>query len=206
MGLKFSYIRSAVHPQDYPTAKKPEIAIAGRSNAGKSSLLNSMAGGEKLAKVSNTPGKTRLLNFFDVGNYYTLVDMPGYGFASRSGGEMRDWQSMIENYLMTRETLIGMVLVMDVRRKWDEEEEMMKNLCEQKDIPLAVVLTKIDKLNRSEMMKAQKHITEMSGSDYLFFVSNLKNQGTKEFEEFLFDSWVKPDLNVQSPSLKEKKQ
>lgn len=190
MSLSFRFVKSAVLPQDYPLSKKPEIAITGRSNAGKSSLLNSMSG-QKIAKVSSTPGKTRLLNFFDVSNRYTLVDMPGYGFAARSGSEIRQWHQMIEGYLMNRENLKGLLLVMDSRREWTDDEEMLKDVCAKRMIPMAVVLTKVDKLNRKEFEQSKKRITEQSGVESLFFVSNLKNTGTKELEDFIFQTWIK---------------
>ena len=89
------FLKSAVWPKDYPEADRPEIALIGRSNAGKSSLLNALVS-QKAAKVSQTPGKTRLLNFFDFGDHYRLVDMPGYGFAARSGDEILAWEKMIK--------------------------------------------------------------------------------------------------------------
>lgn len=190
MSSSFRFVKSAVFPEDYPISKKPEVAIAGRSNAGKSSLLNSMFG-QKLAKVSSTPGKTRLLNFFDVSDKYSLVDMPGYGFAARGGAEIKQWHKMVETYLLSRENLRGLLLVMDSRRDWTQDEELLKSLCADKDLPLAVILTKVDKLNRKEFEQSKKRLTEQSGVENLFFVSNLKNTGTKELEDFIFQTWVK---------------
>src|SRR5687768_5730395 len=95
---KITFIKSAKVPKDFPHGSKPEVAIAGRSNAGKSSLINIMAR-SKVAKVSSTPGKTRLLNFFDYDNKFRLVDMPGYGFSKRSGHEQHSWEEMVEAYL-----------------------------------------------------------------------------------------------------------
>lgn len=190
MSSSFRFVKSAVLPQDYPPSKKPEVAITGRSNAGKSSLLNSMSG-QKIAKVSSTPGKTRLLNFFDVGSKYTLVDMPGYGFASRSGAEIRQWHQMIEKYLMNRETLKGLLLVMDSRREWTDDEELLKDLCRNRMIPIAVILTKVDKLNRKEFEQCKKRITKQSGVENIFFVSNLKDTGTDDLEKFIYQTWIK---------------
>lgn len=185
------FIKSAVLPKDYPKTGKKEIAIAGRSNAGKSSFLNAIAN-SKIAKVSNTPGKTRLLNFFSRGDNYVLVDMPGYGFAARSGNEMREWHTMIENYLSMREELVGLVLVMDSRREWTEDEELLKAYTDSRGLPMAVVLTKSDKLTRNEINQAVARIKRAAATEAVFMTSALKNIGQEEVEEYLFENWVKP--------------
>ncbi|MBS1971234.1 MAG: ribosome biogenesis GTP-binding protein YsxC [Bdellovibrionales bacterium] len=184
------FIKSAVLPQDYPKTGKKEIAIAGRSNAGKSSFLNAIAR-SKIAKVSNTPGKTRLLNFFSRGDSYVLVDMPGYGFAARSGDEMREWHTMIENYLSMREELAGLVLVMDSRREWTEDEELLKAYTDSRGLPMAVVLTKSDKLTRNEINQAISKMKKAAGTEAVFMTSALKNIGQEEVEEYLYENWVK---------------
>lgn len=184
------FIKSAVLPQDYPKTGKKEIAIAGRSNAGKSSFLNAIAK-SKIAKVSNTPGKTRLLNFFSRGDSYILVDMPGYGFAARSGDEMREWHMMIENYLSMREELAGLVLVMDSRREWTEDEELLKAYTDSRGLPMAVVLTKSDKLTRNEINQAISKMKKAAGTEAVFMTSALKNIGQEEVEEYLYENWVK---------------
>jgi GTP-binding protein len=184
------FIKSAVLPQDYPKTGKKEIAIAGRSNAGKSSFLNAIAK-SKIAKVSNTPGKTRLLNFFSRGDSYVLVDMPGYGFAARSGDEMREWHTMIENYLSMREELAGLVLVMDSRREWTEDEELLKAYTDSRGLPMAVVLTKSDKLTRNEINQAVAKMKKAAGTEAVFMTSALKNIGQEEVEEYLYENWVK---------------
>jgi len=125
MPKTIQFIKSAVLAKDYPNHNMAEVAIAGRSNAGKSSFINGLAK-SKIAKVSSTPGKTRLLNFFNMEDSYVLTDMPGYGFAARSGNELREWQQMIETYLTTRENLKGLILVMDIRRSWTNDEEIMR--------------------------------------------------------------------------------
>lgn len=184
------YLKSAVFPQDYPAADRPEVAIAGRSNAGKSSLLNTICG-SSVAKVSQSPGKTRLLNFFDFGQHYRWVDMPGYGFASRSGDEMHEWHTMIETYLTTRETISGLLLVMDARRDWTEDEELLKRFCFRMERPMAIALTKIDKLKKPEITARVKEIKKQAGLSAIFPISNLKKQGVKELEEYIFLEWVK---------------
>ncbi|MGZ3772415.1 MAG: ribosome biogenesis GTP-binding protein YihA/YsxC [Pseudobdellovibrionaceae bacterium] len=190
MRKTIEFIKSAVLAKDYPLHKKSEVAIAGRSNAGKSSFINALAKG-KVAKVSSTPGKTRLLNFFDMEDSYVLVDMPGYGFAARSGNEMVEWHKMIETYLMTRENLSGLLLVMDIRRSWTDDEELLKKFSDERGFPLAVILTKADKMSRSQMLQAVAKIKKTSGLSAVFPVSALKKEGQNEVEEFIFENWIK---------------
>ncbi|MBK9323882.1 MAG: ribosome biogenesis GTP-binding protein YsxC [Bdellovibrionaceae bacterium] len=189
MSGSIKYIKSAVLPKDYPKTGKKEIAIAGRSNAGKSSFLNSLAKG-KVAKVSNTPGKTRLLNFFSNGDSYVIVDMPGYGFAARSSKEIHEWHAMIETYLSIREELAGLVLIMDARRSWTKDEELLKTFTETRGIPLAIVLTKADKLSKNEIQKSLASIKKNSGSSSVFMTSALKKSGHDEVEEYLYEHWI----------------
>ncbi|MNJ92530.1 putative GTP-binding protein EngB [compost metagenome] len=195
MPKPIKFIKSAVLTKDYPESAKPEIAIAGRSNAGKSSFINAL-GSSKIAKVSSTPGKTRLLNFFSLGEAYNIVDMPGYGFAARSGDEMREWQQMIEAYLMTRENLRGLVLVMDIRRDWDQDEELLKHFSDTRGFPMAVVLTKADKMSRGQMIQSVAKIKKQSGLSAVFASSALKRQGQEEVEEYVFENWIKAKGNT----------
>jgi GTP-binding protein len=190
MSGNIKFIKSAVLPKDYPQTGLKEIAIAGRSNAGKSSFLNSIAN-SKIAKVSNTPGKTRLLNFFSRGDKYVIVDMPGYGFAARSGDEIREWHVMIENYLSTREHLAGLVLVMDSRREWTKDEELLKAYTDSRGLPLCVVLTKSDKLTRNESQKCLAAVKKAAAISAVFMTSALKKTGHKEAEDFLYENWIK---------------
>src|SRR6478752_6525097 len=136
MPKTIQFIKSAVLPKDYPIHKMAEVAIAGRSNAGKSSFINALTR-NKVAKVSSTPGKTTLLNFFNMEDSYVLVDMPGYGFAARSNDEISQWHQMIEAYLMSRENLVGLVVIMDIRRDWTADEELLKKFSDERGFPLA---------------------------------------------------------------------
>lgn len=189
MSVSIQFMKSAVLPKDFPLTQKAEVAIAGRSNAGKSSFLNAVAGG-RLAKVSSTPGKTRLLNFFSVNNKYILVDMPGYGFAARSGDEVREWHVMVETYLTTRLSLAGLILVMDIRREWSEEEELLKRFAFNQDFPMAIVLTKADKMSKNQMAQAVHKIKRQSGLSDVFVTSTLKKFGHEEVEDFIYKNWV----------------
>lgn len=185
------YIKSAVLPKDYPPIRLPEIALAGRSNAGKSSLLNTLGGG-RFAKVSGSPGKTRLLNFFDFRDKYTIVDMPGYGFSKRSGDEQASWHQLIETYIRERESLCGMVLVMDIRREWSEDERMLKSFLNDHGIPMAIVLAKADKVGRNDIAKAVAAMKKKSANAYVFAVSSLEKTGHVALEEFFYKEWVEP--------------
>jgi len=188
--MKIKFIKSSVLIKDFPKHELPEVAIVGRSNAGKSSFINALAG-KTIAKVSTTPGKTRLLNFFNVGESYCLVDMPGYGFAARSVSELNSWKKMIEDYLMNRESLVALLLVMDIRRNWTDDEQMIVDLMSQRDLPVIVVLNKRDKLNQSEFSKRKKALKESLIGMNSFPVSSTKKSGVKDVEEFVFNEFCR---------------
>lgn len=188
--MKFIFEKSAVFEEQYPLKKYPEVAIAGRSNSGKSSLINSWAQ-SKIAKVSGVPGKTRLLNFFIVEKKFRLVDTPGYGFAARSSKEKNSWQIMIENYLVSRKSLRGLILVMDIRRDWDEEEQMLTDWCNSQGIQVFVVLNKADKVNQKEKHAAVKAI-EAEGLKP-FIVSAKTKKGVESLIQSVWSEWVLKD-------------
>lgn len=190
MHHRISYEKSAVFPKDYPPGTVPEVALIGRSNAGKSSGLNALAKSD-VAKVSKTAGKTRLLNFFKVDDKYRLVDMPGYGYAARALGEKEDWKNMIETYFSTRDQLKGCLLFMDIRRDWSEEETQIVSFLNSLGKGCCLVLTKMDKLGRSEFLQRKKKLQATSGVSTIFLTSALKKQGYVELEEFIFKEWIK---------------
>lgn len=189
MRSKVEYIKSAVYPEDFPQTKLPEVAFAGRSNAGKSSLINEICS-SKVAHVSQTPGKTRLLSFFNVRQKYILVDSPGYGYAKRSKQEQVAWESMMQDYIQERETLRGLILVMDIRRDWGGEEETLRQYMEEAGIPMGVALTKIDKLPKGEIISRSRFLSKITGLNAIFPISNLKKTGIAEIEEYIFKKWV----------------
>ena len=190
MPKSVKFLKSAVYPQDYPPTSLPEIAIAGRSNAGKSSFINALTN-SKIAMVSQTPGKTRLLNFFTVEDKYMMVDTPGYGYASRSGDEVQNWQAMIEQYLLCRDNLKALILVMDARRDWSDEEEMLKRFCLEQELGFYIVLTKSDKISKNEQQKLLKQKQRESGLQTVRLCSSLKKIGITEIEEDIYNSWLK---------------
>jgi GTP-binding protein len=136
-----------------PTDQLPEVAIVGRSNVGKSSLINRLANRKNLAKSSSTPGKTRTINFYCFNRSWYLVDLPGYGFAKVSRSEKAGWGKMIEKYLSGRKTLRGVILLVDIRHPPSADDRTMKDWLEHHQIPFMVVATKADKLSRSARQK-----------------------------------------------------
>jgi GTP-binding protein len=188
---QLQFLTSAVNLDGCPSDTELEVAIIGRSNAGKSSLINGLARA-RIALVSSTPGKTRLLNFYK-GPKYRVVDMPGYGFAARSRGELSAWQTMIEPFLAVRANLVGLVIVMDIRRDWSEEEEALLRWLAPRELPAALVLSKADKLSRSQVLQRTRLIMKASGVEHILITSALKKEGFVELEEFLYREWVKPE-------------
>lgn len=188
--MKVSFIKSGKTSKDYPFPYKPEVAIVGRSNAGKSSFLNALTNC-KIAKVSGTPGKTRLLQFFDVDDKIYMVDMPGYGFATGDRQEVESWRLMIETYLSERETLKGVVLIMDIRREWAKDEQMLREWFDHNGTKWALVLNKTDKLARSKILQAQKDFQKLLPNVPVFTVSSMKKTGVDDIKNLLFKEWTK---------------
>jgi len=155
------FVKSATDPSQYPEGKLPEIAFAGRSNVGKSSLINTIARKKNLAKTSSTPGCTRLINFFIVNNEISLVDLPGYGYARAPIASRREWGPMIETYLKRRESLESVIVILDVRRHPSEQDLTLIDWLHHYEIIPTVVLTKIDKISRSQVKVRQRKIKEM---------------------------------------------
>lgn len=181
---------SAVNLQGCPSDNVPEVAMIGRSNAGKSSLINGIAN-SKIALVSSTPGKTRLLNFYQA-ERYRLVDMPGYGFAARSGNEQVSWQSMVETYLAARANLAGLMVVMDIRRDWSIDEKNLLKWLAPRELPCAIALTKADKLSKGAALARLREIQKQSGVENILLTSAIKKEGYVEVEDFLYLKWIKP--------------
>jgi len=198
MPLPVKFLKSAVHGVDYPPSNRPEVALAGRSNAGKSSFLNVLTQ-SRIAKVSQEPGKTRLLNFFDVGQHYRIVDMPGYGFAARAGDEMREWTQMVEDYLVSRQNLTGLLLLMDVRREWDKDEAMLVEFMNRIGKPTLVIATKIDNLSKGEQAKHIKRLQAQSHQTKIWPVSSTEKMGVKEVEEHFFRQWIHAGTKAGAP-------
>jgi GTP-binding protein len=152
------FIKSAVLLKDCPKDPLPEIALIGKSNVGKSSLINRFINRKGLAKTSNTPGKTRTLNFYLINNDFYFVDLPGYGFAKAPASERKGWKQMIEDYLTTRETLAGGIFILDVRRDPGAAEAEIYEWFAECDIPVITVLNKADKFSKNKLIQRVKLI------------------------------------------------
>ena len=154
------FVTSAARPSQVPPPSLPEVAFAGRSNVGKSSLINTLVMRKRLVKTSSTPGKTRMLNFFAVNGRYGFVDLPGYGYARAPKGKRVEWGSLVEDYLKKRPTLRAVVLIMDLRHEpFPTDHQMVEWLAHQK-LPAILVATKADKLGRSRRMEQRKRMAE----------------------------------------------
>ncbi len=163
-----AFTAGAARKGQIPKPERPEIAFAGRSNVGKSSLLNMLLARKGLARTSRTPGCTRQINFFDVkvagGPAVAFVDLPGYGFAKVSKAESREWKILLEDYLRTRATLEAVVILVDARRGVeDEERELLEFLGERRGLPVFIAVTKLDKLGRAAQKPAIKKIEREGG-------------------------------------------
>ena len=183
------FITSAVKPEQYPIDGRVEIAFVGRSNVGKSSLINTVTNRRKLVKVSQTPGKTRLINFFLINNQFYFVDLPGYGYAKVSKSEQAKWGGMMEQYLINRPQLKKVALLVDSRHKPTGDDIMMCEWIKHYGYSVIVVATKKDKLNKSELQRSAKVIKEtlkLNPEDKLVFFSSLKKEGKEELLEEMF--------------------
>ena len=162
-----------------PSDKRPHVAFAGRSNVGKSSLLNRLVGRRKMAKVSNTPGKTRSLNFFLIDDRYYFVDLPGYGYARVSKELRQSWGRMIESYLNECRNLVGLVLLLDSRRDPTDEDYQLLEWLAARKVPALIAVTKTDKLSRSKAAQKVAATERAFGAPALPF-SAVTGEGKKE--------------------------
>lgn len=177
---KAELVVSAPDKKSWPDTNLPEIVLAGRSNVGKSSFINTMCGRKKLAYVGNSPGKTRLLNFFNLDDKYMFVDVPGYGYAKISKAQLMKFANMMEDYFSQREQKKGMVLLVDARHKPTQDDIAMMEYARYYEIPVCVVATKMDKVKSSQKHKQMKIIRETLGlaeDEKLFPFSSEKRQG-----------------------------
>ncbi|KYH29241.1 MULTISPECIES: ribosome biogenesis GTP-binding protein YihA/YsxC [Clostridium] len=194
---KSEFIISAVKPSQYPQDNRVEIAFVGRSNAGKSSLINALTNRRNLAKTSSTPGKTRLINFFLINDDFYFVDLPGYGFAKVSKSEQEKWGHMMEAYLMDRLQLKKIVLLVDSRHKPTKEDVQMYEWIKYYGYEAIIVATKSDKLKRNDFNKNKKIIKETLGikpEDKFTFFSSLNKEGKEELIDLILEGVVKEEI------------
>ena len=180
---KAEFITSAAKKGQYPPADMPEIAFAGRSNVGKSSLLNLLTGRKNLAKVSATPGKTRLINFFDINDSFRIVDLPGYGYAKVAKGMSEDWGKMMEDYLETRQNLVCVIQLVDSRHEPSAQDCQMYDYLRYYGLSGVVIATKADKLSKNELNKNLqmiKRALELDKTDIIIPASSLNKTGVDQ--------------------------
>lgn len=179
--LSAEFVISAPGPKQFPIDRKPHVAFAGRSNVGKSSIINALLHRKNLVKTSATPGKTQLINFFIVNGNLYFVDLPGYGYARAPSAVTDAWAPMIEGYLKDASQLAAVVVLLDSRREPDERDIRLIEWLRQYNIPAIYALTKSDKLNRRDSDRAQRDILErLCINEALILTSAKSGQGIKE--------------------------
>lgn len=184
------FIKSATRPGNYPPPDLAEIAFSGRSNVGKSSLINVLVNRRALVRTSSTPGRTQLLNFFNINDSFSLVDLPGYGFAKVPLAVKKNWGPMVRTFLEVRESLRAVVFILDIRRIPREEDIQLLDWLEEFGVPTIPVITKIDKLNRSQRDKHIQQIAVATGlpTDAFSLFSALTREGKEEIWERIEDA------------------
>jgi len=187
---KSEFITSAVLPSQYPVDNRFEVAFVGRSNVGKSTLINALTNRRKLAKVSSTPGKTRLINFFLINEKIYIVDLPGYGYAKVSKVEQAKWGDIIQRYLLKRPQLKRVVLLVDSRHKPTSEDVIMRNWIKHYGYETIVVCTKSDKISKTEIIKNNRIIREtlqLDENEVLINFSSTTKIGKDKLLEILLE-------------------
>ena len=193
-----AFLQSASAIENAPTDTGSEVAFSGRSNSGKSSAINTLTHQRKLARTSRTPGRTQLINFFSLSNHQRLVDLPGYGFAKVPLAVKKKWGQQLERYLQYRESLRGLVMLMDIRHPLTEPDRQMLGWAMTASMPVHILLTKADKLKRgpaqTTLLSVRKEISTKSDLISIQLFSSLKRQGVdtlgRQINNWLTDSSV----------------
>jgi GTP-binding protein len=184
------FIKSAARPADFAPDTGREVAFVGRSNSGKSTAVNVITGARKLARVSKTPGRTQLLNFFSLGEERRLVDLPGYGFARVAPDVQALWRRSLEAYLSTRASLMGLVVTMDIRRGLTPLDDTLLRWLEPRELPVAVLLTKADKLSRGAGIAQERAVQKAVGAAVkLTRFSALTGDGVPQAQAWI-EAWL----------------
>jgi GTP-binding protein len=197
--LAAEFLVSAMAPAQYPRQLLPEVAFAGRSNVGKSSLINTLLHRKGLAKTSATPGKTQAINFFLINQRFLLVDLPGYGYAKVPRAVQAGWQPMVETYLQQRETLRAVVHIVDLRHAPTEQDQQLRNWLQHHGVPVVAVATKADKIKsgkRAEHIRVVRQGLAMPTDVPLFLFSAQNREGRYQLWGYL-DSLLTPIVRRQ---------
>ncbi|MBM6821142.1 ribosome biogenesis GTP-binding protein YihA/YsxC [Fusobacterium mortiferum] len=194
------FVKSAVYEKDYPMElNNMEFAFVGRSNVGKSSLINSITGRKKLAKTSKTPGRTQLINYFKVNNEFYIVDLPGYGFAKVPKEMKAEWGKTMERYVASDRKKLVFVLL-DIRRVPSEEDMEMLVWLDHHDIPFKIIFTKMDKVSNNEKFRCLKDIRKKVEfhNDDVFFHSSLNDIGKDEILNYIDSLLIKEEIKEEA--------
>lgn len=184
------FLLSGVKKEHYPVSAMPEVAFAGRSNVGKSSLINKILNRKNFARVSATPGKTATINFYDIDGKLMLVDLPGYGYAAASKGERKILSDVINEYLTERKQLVQLILLVDSRHKPTEDDCRMMQSIKSAGGMAVVIATKTDKLSKRELEESLERIVEtldLADGDVLLPFSTKSNESAEDFWDYIYD-------------------
>ncbi|MFC3913436.1 ribosome biogenesis GTP-binding protein YihA/YsxC [Pseudaeromonas sharmana] len=202
---KVHFVTSAPDIRHLPSDDGVEVAFAGRSNAGKSSALNALTQQKNLARTSKTPGRTQLINLFEVEPGKRLVDLPGYGYAQVPEEMKRKWQASLSEYLQKRSSLKGLVLLMDIRHPLKDTDRQLLGWASGNDLPVLVLLTKADKFNaaprKNIVQQVRRDVLEFAGDIRVEPFSSLKGIGIDRLASILTDWYLNPSLDDLSASL-----
>ena len=185
--LDGKFLISAAKLSQCPDYSLPEIALIGRSNVGKSSFINGLANNKKLAKTSNTPGKTRLINFFIFSNKFIITDLPGYGYARVSQGMKDDWQKNLEQYLLKREQIVKLVQFVDARHEIQKNDYQMREWINHHGLDTITVLSKVDLVKQNDLNRRIQEVKKDFGPEVLLFTAK-NNRYNEEVIKYIFDN------------------
>ena len=192
------FIKSAADPKDFPSDDGREVAFVGRSNSGKSTALNLLAGVRKLARVSKTPGRTQLVNFFSIGEQRRLVDLPGYGFARVAPETQEHWRELIEAYLTTRRSLVGVIVTIDIRRGVTDLDDTLLGWLDPLGLRVGLLLTKADKLGHGAGVAREREIASDVGSGVELTRFSALNRTGVEVARAWIDSWMLGNADAEN--------
>lgn len=193
------FVVSAVSARDFPRETLPEVAIAGRSNVGKSSLINALTGSRNLARTSSSPGKTRMINFYRLEQAFFLVDLPGFGYARAPKGESRKWRQLVNQYFESRPAIALVVHLVDSRMKPTALDLQLAEWLDNLGMPRLIVATKSDKLSGNERTVQQRAISEAFGGEPVILSSAVTGAGSKEIWKRVAEAALSVNPRKKSP-------